>query len=53
MITYYYLPAKGIKKRFIVWKKTVTASGETHQAISGPISEASANSKIQKLQTNG
>lgn len=52
MTTYYILPAKA-KKRFIVWKKTVTASGETHQAISGPVSESSANSKIQKLQTNG
>jgi len=50
MITYYILPAKGIKKRFIVWKKTVTPGGEKHEAISGPVSESSANSKTQKLQ---
>ena len=52
MITYYILPPKA-KRKFIVWKKTVTPGGEKHEAISGPVSESSANSKIQKLQGNG
>lgn len=52
MITYYILPAKA-KRKFIVWKKTVTPGGEKHEAISGPVSESSANFRIQKLQTNG
>jgi len=49
MITYYILPAKA-KRKYIVWKKTVTPGGEKHEAISGPVSESSANSKTQKLQ---
>lgn len=52
MITYYILPAKA-KKKYIVWKKTVTSGGEKHEAITGPVSEKTANLKIQKLQTNG
>jgi len=53
MTTYYILPAKGIKKRFIVWKKTVTPGGEKHEPVSGPVTETSANLKIQKLSQNG
>jgi hypothetical protein len=52
MTTYYILPAKA-KKKYIVWKKTVTPGGEKHEAITGPVSETSANLKIQKLSQNG
>jgi len=49
MTTYYILPAKA-KKKYIVWKKTVTPGGEKHEPVSGPVTETSANFKIQKLQ---
>jgi hypothetical protein len=52
MTTYYILPAKA-KKKYIVWKKTVTSGVEKHEAITGPVSETSANLKIQKLSQNG
>jgi len=50
MTTYYIRPSNSEKKKYIVWKKTSTPSGETHEAMSGHVSKASANLKIQKLQ---